>query len=234
MMDTLLSIDWKKIFLGEESWSFLPEAALRTLFMFSIILLSLRLLGKRGVGQLSVFELGVIIGLGSAAGDPMFYKDVGLLVSLIVFTIVMSLYKLVTYGINKSERVEQFIEGNPSYVIREGRLLHEAFDREDIATDELLMELRLLHVSHLGQIRLGILEPNGEVSLYYYSDEEVRPGLPILPHLYDCKQKHLERDGSYACCHCGYTQDFKAPAQPSCPECKKEIWVKAIDWKRLT
>jgi uncharacterized membrane protein YcaP (DUF421 family) len=63
---------------------FLPEVALRTFFMFFVILTSLRILGKRSVAQLSVFELGVIIGLGSAAGDPMFYKDVGLLPGVVV------------------------------------------------------------------------------------------------------------------------------------------------------
>ncbi len=53
---------WKELLLGGESWSFLPETALRTIIMFIIILAGLRILGKRGVKQLSVFELVVIIG----------------------------------------------------------------------------------------------------------------------------------------------------------------------------
>src|SRR5215217_7488373 len=92
-----LEIQWKALLLGDQEWGFLPEAAFRSFVMFVIILLSLRLLGRRGVKQLSVFELGVIIGLGSAAGDPMFYKDVGLLAGLVVFVVVLSLYKLVTF-----------------------------------------------------------------------------------------------------------------------------------------
>ncbi len=51
--------DWKELLLGGEDWSFLPETVLRTLIMFIVILTSLRLLGKRGVKQLSVFELVV-------------------------------------------------------------------------------------------------------------------------------------------------------------------------------
>ncbi|MBP3839941.1 MAG: DUF421 domain-containing protein, partial [Chryseobacterium sp.] len=66
-MKNMLTIDWSAIFLGSEEWSFLPEVALRTLIMFIIIITGLRFMGKRGVKQLSVVELVVIIGLGSAA-----------------------------------------------------------------------------------------------------------------------------------------------------------------------
>lgn len=84
--------DWKTLLLGTDNWSFLLETILRTSVMFVLILVSLRVLGKRGVKQLSVFELVVIIGLGSAAGDPMFYKNVGLLTTITVFSMVVVLY----------------------------------------------------------------------------------------------------------------------------------------------
>ena len=82
--------------MGSEDWSFLIETGFRTLVMFTVVLIGLTILGKRGVKQLSVFELVVIIGLGSAAGDPMFYKDVGLIPAIIVFVIIISLYSWVT------------------------------------------------------------------------------------------------------------------------------------------
>ncbi|RYG40787.1 MAG: DUF421 domain-containing protein, partial [Chitinophagaceae bacterium] len=91
------SFSWKELLLGDQEWDFLPEVGLRTFVMFAVILIGLSILGKRGVKQLSVFELVVIIGLGSAAGDPMFYKDVGLIPAFIVFAIVISLYSLVTH-----------------------------------------------------------------------------------------------------------------------------------------
>ncbi|RZK15368.1 MAG: DUF421 domain-containing protein, partial [Pedobacter sp.] len=52
-----LNIYWKNFFIGEENWEFMLEIALRTFIMYFIILIGLRLLGKRGVRQLSVFEL---------------------------------------------------------------------------------------------------------------------------------------------------------------------------------
>src|SRR5215210_1952735 len=123
MPEIFHELEWKTVLLGSEKWSFLLETGLRTVVMFFVILFYLRLLGKRGVKQLSVFELGVIIGLGSAAGDPMFYKDVGLLPGVVVFAVVMALYKLVTFLNDKSDRFEKFVEGQPAYMINEGRLL---------------------------------------------------------------------------------------------------------------
>ncbi len=96
------SFDLKQLLLGSETWPFLLETGLRSLIMFVIILTGLRLLGKRGVKQLSVFELVVIIGLGSAAGDPMFYSEVGILPAIVVFVMIISLYSLVTYLIGKN------------------------------------------------------------------------------------------------------------------------------------
>ncbi|MBN9165362.1 MAG: hypothetical protein BGO98_30195 [Myxococcales bacterium 68-20] len=64
--------------LGDEPPLFLVEVALRTTIIFVYTLPLLRLLGKRGVAQLSLFQVTIIIGLGSAVGDPMFQADVPL------------------------------------------------------------------------------------------------------------------------------------------------------------
>ena len=229
----LLDLDWKTLLLGEENWSFLGETAFRSLIMFLVILFSLRLLGKRGVKQLSVFELGVIIGLGSAAGDPMFYKDVGLLPGMIVFFVIISLYRVITYLINKNDRFENFVEGTPTCVIKEGKLLMHNFEKEPVARDELFSQLRLHSVSHLGQVEQAIIETNGEVSIFFCSDEEVRYGLPILPDEVDKKHTVIEIANYYSCHYCGHTENIKTSNIHSCPGCKKNEWVKASNQKRI-
>src|SRR5687768_15781301 len=187
--------DWKMLLLGSEEWTFLAETAFRTLVMFIVILLSLRLLGKRGIKQLSVFELGVIIGLGSAAGDPMFYKDVGLIPGIIVFVMVISLYRLITFLINKSRRFEFFVEGSPRTIVKDGCFLVENFKKELTSIDEFFSQLRMRSVSHLGQVKQAIIETNGEVSIYYFPDNEVQHGLPIIPELIDQKIKSVQQKG---------------------------------------
>ena len=233
MPPVLLEIDWQSLLLGSEKWSFLPEAAFRSFIMFLVILFSLRVLGKRGIKQLSVFELGVIIGLGSAAGDPMFYKDVGLLPGMVVFIMVIALYKLVTYLINRSEKFERFIEGQPTYIIRNGQLILKNLESEPVARDELFMQMRLNKVSHLGQVEHAILENNGELSIMYYASEDIHYGLPILPHLCDHTLKSITNDDYHSCVYCGYTDKLQ-PTTTACMVCDKKEWIKSVNFKRIS
>ncbi len=225
-------MDWEKILFGEENALFLLEAALRTLIMFIVILLGLTLLGKRGVRQLSVFELVVIIGLGSAAGDPMFYRDVGILPAFVVFTVVISAYVLVMRLIGKSKKIEQALEGKPVYLIEEGEFAIHNFEKESLAQDEFFAELRLKGISQLGQVRLAIIETNGQISVFYQKEERVKPGLPLIPHLYNRHLKMITEDGEYSCTHCGYTTVFGDTGEKICPRCKKSKWVKSLDETR--
>ena len=211
--------------LGEEEWAFLLETMFRSVVMFLVILLGLRMVGKRGVTQLSVFELGLIIGLGSAAGDPMFYKDVGLLPGAVVFIIVIGLYKLVTYLINRNDHFEKFVEGKPTYVIRKGNIIISNFEKEPIARDELFMQLRSRNISHLGQVDQVILETNGELSVFFLPDDEVIFGLPILPEIYEQKIKGITREGMYSCSNCGNTKELSPATEIVCNCCKKKEWL---------
>ncbi len=227
------SFDWKAILFGGEDWNFLWETMLRSFIMFIIIMIALRLLGKRGVKQLSVFELVVIIGLGSAAGDPMFYKDVGILPSLVVFIMIVGLYSLITYLIGQNKKFEQLVEGKPICLIRNGVFEIDNFKKEALGEDEFFAELRLQGVSQLGQIEMAIEESNGGISIFYVEDNAVQYGLPIMPDSLKNPFKQINKPGHYACIFCGYTNDFKTPAQPVCPECGKNEWVKASNKKRI-
>ena len=224
--------DIENILLGEEAWVFLIEVALRSVIMFGFILTALRTSGKRGIKQLSIFELVIIIGLGSAAGDPMFYKDVGILPALLVFVVIVGLYRAVTWLSGKYVRFEQLVEGKPLYLIREGKFSIEEFDKEDLSQDEFFAELRQKNVEHLGQVRNAILETSGEVSLLYYEDKDVKPGLPLYPDLYHQKSEKIQEAGLYACAYCGNVEQVSG-SKP-CVVCDRKEWVKAIKTLRRT
>ena len=225
--------NWKELMLGDENWGFIPEVILRTTIMFIIIFVSLRLLGKRGVKQLSVFELVVIISLGSAAGDPMFYKEVGILPALIVFAIIVGLYSLITYFIGKNKGFENLVEGRPTCLIKNGAFSIQNFSKEALGEDEFFAELRMQGVSQLGQIEEAIEESSGNISIFFYADEEVKYGLPIMPNSLEACQKEITDIDYYACVFCGYTEKMKPTKNLTCPECKKNQWVRATNKKRI-
>lgn len=225
-------IELNKLLLGDEPVNFLLEVLLRSVIMFCFILIALRTSGKRGIKQLSIFELVIIIGLGSAAGDPMFYKDVGIIPALIVFIVVIGLYRAVTWLSGKFLPFEQLIEGKPIYLIRDGKFSIEDFSKEDLSQDEFFAELRINNVEHLGQVRNAIIETSGSISLLYFEDKDVKPGLPLYPDLYLKKGVEIHHPGLHACAYCGNTEEVDKPKQ--CTVCERNEWVLPIKTLRRT
>ncbi|PZQ78614.1 MAG: DUF421 domain-containing protein, partial [Flavobacterium johnsoniae] len=88
--------EWERLLINNHPFEFLFEVIFRSVIMFIVLLITLRFTGKRGVKQLSIFETVIIIALGSAAGDPMFYEDVGLIPAITVFIVIILLYRFVT------------------------------------------------------------------------------------------------------------------------------------------
>ncbi|MCJ8153411.1 DUF421 domain-containing protein [Chryseobacterium sp. SSA4.19] len=230
----LLQLEWKEFLMGQEEWPFLLEIVLRTFIMFLTIIIGLRILGKRGVKQLSLFELVVIIGLGSAAGDPMFYKEVGIASSIIVFMVIILLYSFVTYMIGKSQIFEKLLEGKSICLIEEGEFSIENFKKENLGSDEFFAELRLKGISQLGQIERAIEEVSGEISVFYFEDEKVQYGLPIMPGSLENPLKSIHSKGFYSCTFCGHTEEKNIGNAGTCCKCKKDKWIEASNRKRVT
>ena len=225
--------EWNRFLFNDLPVIFLLEVIVRALIMYIVILISLRASGKRGVKQLSVYELVLIIGLGSAAGDPMFYEDVGLVPAIAVFIIIIGLYRSTTWLSGKSKKLADLLEGRPVCLIKDGKFSIENFKKEDLAQDEFFSELRQQNVEHLGQVRVGLIEPTGELSLFFYEDDEVKPGLPLIPSVYDQKSKQIKKPGTYACAFCG-NSTYIDESSAVCKVCQKEEWILALQKRRIT
>ena len=225
--------EWNRILFNDLPQIFILEVLFRSTVMFIILLLTLKLAGKRGVKQLSVFETVIIIALGSAAGDPMFYEDVGIVPAGAVFLAIIILYRSVTWLTGKSKRFEEFIEGKTECLINDGKFSIKTFKKESLAQDEFFSELRIKSVEHLGQIKNAFIETSGEISVFYYEDKDVKYGLPILPSLFGKKSKTIQEDGIYACAFCGHVENQKA-GTAKCDDCGKEEWVPAIKTLRIS
>lgn len=220
--------DWQRILIDEFPFAFLGEVTFRALFAFLMVFAFLRFSGRRGVRQLSLFEVLVILTLGSAAGDVSFYEDVPLLPIAAVFVTLLALYRLTTYAMSRSARFGAWLEGKPVVIIREGLYDTQALARKNISSDEFFMELRQQNVEHLGQVRLGILEANGDVSLYFFEPENTRPGLSVLPGDLRRDFTQIPADGLYACNHCGSIQRQHHGELPRCPNCNSDSWSEAL------
>lgn len=225
--------DWQRILIGDDrSWVFLLETAGRSAFMCVVLLLLFKLTGKKEVRQFSVLELIVLIGLGSAAGDPMFYHDVPLLPAVVAIFMVLFLYRVLNQWTNRAVRVGEWVEGAVVKVLDNGVVDRKALDKEGLSLDEFFGDLRTHHVEHLGQVKAAHVEVNGDLSVFFQADEEVRPGLPIHVGWSEAlKPRDQLPDGPSSCGGCGTT----TPAGPfgKCPKCGTDGWLPAMSFERV-
>nr|WP_298140784.1 DUF421 domain-containing protein [uncultured Pseudomonas sp.] len=222
------AFDWQRMLWDQTSVEFLAEVAVRTLLAYFVVFLFLKIAGRRGVRQLSLFELVVILTLGSAAGDVTFYEDVPLLPVFSVFVAMSLLYRLTTWLMNRFPRLQAWMEGRPFILIRNGSFELETLTQGNISHDEFLMELRQHGVEHLGQVRLGIVEVNGDVSLYFYDRDAIRPGLSVLPEAQRVLFTRAPGAMLAACNMCGALQQFEAGQQLKCSRCGHDRWCEAL------
>ena len=159
-------MEFDRIFLGDLTVELVIEIVLRTAVMYLFTLTLVRVLGKRGLGQLSPFELVIIVALGSAVGDPMFYADVPLAHGIIVITAVVALERVLVKLTERNRPIERLIESSPVLLVRDGVLLVEALNREDLSQNEVFMGLREKGVEFLGEVRRAYLEPSGHISVF--------------------------------------------------------------------
>lgn len=227
------AFDIKRMTLDKFPLEYLGEVTFRCFFIFVVVFIFLKLTGRRGVNQLSLFEVVIILTLGSAAGDVTFYDDVPLLPVFAVFFSILLLYRLSTWLMDKSRHFQNWMEGKPLIIIRDGMFEWEIMARENITKGEFYMELRQKGVEHLGQVRLAFLEANGGLSVYFLQDGDVEPGLPVLPEDYIDIETLMMTSGLYACHRCSLIKSFKVGEKASCPRCQNINWVRALSTVRV-
>lgn len=218
-------MDFIKILLADTTFTFAAEIVLRSVLMYFLIILVLRFSGKRGVRQLSIFEIAIILSLGSAAGDAMFYEEVPIIHAVIVFAVIMALYRLTTYLMMKSDAFETVLEGRPIYIVKNGLLIVEDIKQEKYSYDEFFAEMRQKKIEHLGQVKMALLETDGCLSVIPYSKENIKWGLPLFPDEYKIADHH-NIDHFYSCMLCGQTQHLNH-LNEKCPRCQNTKWAKS-------
>lgn len=109
-----------------------------------------------------------------------------------------------------SEKLEDLLEGKPVVIIEDGELSWSKLNRANMTEFEFFMELRLNGVEQLGQVKLAILETNGQISVYFFADEDVKPGLSILPKHCTQRFKVVPETGDYACVRCSEVVQMSA------------------------
>ena len=219
-------MDLMGVFLRDTTWTLVLEIIIRCCVMFLLILVFLKLSGKRGIRQLSIFEVAIILSLGSAAGDPMFIDDAPIVQAFVVMGTIIILYRFVTWTMMKSKKIEILLEGKPLCIVEDGLLVVQDMQKEKYSHDEFFAEMRQKSVEHLGQVKVALLETDGCLSILFYANEDTKWGLPLFPQHYK-KADKINTQRYYSCMYCGLTQHLLHLEQ-GCTRCNSKDWAESL------
>jgi uncharacterized membrane protein YcaP (DUF421 family) len=143
----------------------------RTLILYTIIILVLRLMGKRQIGQLQPSELVVALIIADLAAVPMANVGIPLINGIIPIITLFIMEELLSYMSLKSERARGFISGKPSVIIERGMIVEKELKRLRYNLNDLLEQLRLKNFSNLEDVSYAILETSGQLSVIPKEDK---------------------------------------------------------------
>lgn len=137
----------------------------RSFITYVLLLLVLRLMGKRQVGELQPSELVTTLLLSEIASQPITDNAIPLVYGIVPAVVVLSLEVLLSFLITKSEKIKRVMTGNISILIDKGKLNVEEMRNSRISLEELAAELRLKSVTDISDVQYAILEKNGKMSV---------------------------------------------------------------------
>lgn len=189
----------------------LSTLILRTLMIYFVVFVVLRIMGKREIGKLSVFDLVISIMIAEIAVFVLEDLEKSLLEGLLPMVILVAVQMIMAYVTLKSRRLRNLFDGHPSVLIEDGMIDRAEMKKQKYTIDDLLLQLRESGVRSVSEVDVAVLETNGKLSVIKWDQDEVegtdrvhRPratqtnirltGLP-LPLIMDgeVQDKHLER-----------------------------------------
>jgi uncharacterized membrane protein YcaP (DUF421 family) len=141
------------------------EKVLRSVVVYLFVLLAFRFTGKRQVGQLTPFDLVVLLIISNVVQNAVIGPDNSLGGGLLGAAVILGLNYLVVELTFRSKRVRRLLEATPTLLIHNGHILYRNLEKERITLDDLHAALRRSGVAGPDHVRVAVLEENGGISV---------------------------------------------------------------------
>ncbi len=144
--------------------------ALRTAMIYGVVLLGVRLSGKREVGQMTPFDLTLLLLLSNAVQNAMTGPDTSVLGGVIAATTLLVLNYVIAEVSGGNRRFRRLVQGQPSLLIHDGQIIVAHMAREHVTMDSLQQALREHGIATYHDVALAVLEVDGSISCMKYDD----------------------------------------------------------------
>jgi uncharacterized membrane protein YcaP (DUF421 family) len=144
------------------------EKIFRSLAVYGFLLLVFRLLGKRQVGQMTPFDLIVLMMISNVLQNAMIGPDNSVTGGLIGASAILGMNWMIGRAAVFSRIFERAVEGEPALLVHHGHVMERALRRENVSREELLANLRAQGVFDVTEVRAAVLETSGKISVLRY------------------------------------------------------------------
>lgn len=144
------------------------EVVVRTAIIVLAAFIVIRIRGRKQLAQLTLFDIIIVIALGSAVGDVMIYSEevVSLLRSIIAITTLAVMVHICEYLVCRApKRITRLIYGDSAIIIKNGKLVKKNFEKINLTEDQLKSKLREKNIQYYSEARIVRLEPDGKLSV---------------------------------------------------------------------
>ena len=153
---------------------------IRTLFFYFFIFIIYRIMGKREVGQLGIIDLIVSILIAELVVISIENYDKSVFISLVPILTLTILQLVLAYLRVKKPKIRSFLDGNPSVIIKNGKLNYKEMMRQKYNLDDLLIQMREKGYRSIEEVEYAILENNGTLSIFNKKKETTPLPLPLI------------------------------------------------------
>lgn len=148
----------------------------RALILYILVVIVMRIMGKRQIGQLQPFELVITIMLAELAAVPMQNTGIPLINGIVPILTLLVAQIAFSYATLKSERLRGVICGKPSILVEGGRIAEKELERQNYNLNDLMEQLRTKNFPNVADVEFAILETNGQISVIPKSQKR-----PVIP-----------------------------------------------------
>jgi uncharacterized membrane protein YcaP (DUF421 family) len=149
------------------------QIALRTGVIYMVVLIGVRLSGKREVGQMTPFDLTLLLLLSNSVQNAMTGPDTSLIGGVVAAATLLLLNYLVGTVSGSSRGFRRVVQGEPSLLIHDGKTIEPHMTKEHVSVDELQRALREHGIANVHDVALAVLEVDGSISCLKY--DEIKP-----------------------------------------------------------
>ena len=146
------------------------QIVLRTGIIYLLVLIGVRLSGKREVGQMTPFDLTLLLLLSNSVQNAMTGPDTSLTGGAVAACTLLVLNYGVAAVSGSNRRLRRLIEGEPSLLVHDGKVIESHMARERVSMDELHRALREHGINSCDQVALAVLEVDGSISCLKYDE----------------------------------------------------------------